>query len=57
MQPVGSDSTAVVAQAFFEALAAEVRRPHVGEHFKTYTHALLLRAQECGLYSPTQERK
>ena len=41
-------------QAFFEALAAECRRPHVGDAFKTFTHALLLRAQEARIYTPEE---
>jgi hypothetical protein len=44
-----------VAQSFFAQLAAETRRPHYGHHALEWTRALLIRAQECGLYDPTAE--
>lgn len=39
-------------QAFFAALATEARRPHFGDQAKEWTRALLLRAEEAGLYQP-----
>jgi len=39
-------------QGFFASLALELRKPHFGEHAKSLTTALLLRAQEAGLYTP-----
>lgn len=44
------------AHLFFEELRKEALRPHCGEHFKQYTRALLLRAQEAGLYLPPTEQ-
>ncbi len=44
----------VAQQAFFETLAAECRRPHVGDAFKTFTASLLLRAQEARIYTPEE---
>jgi hypothetical protein len=40
------------SQQFFEALAAEARKPHFGDREKQWTAALLIRAQEAGLYTP-----
>jgi hypothetical protein len=42
------------AQAFFAQLAAEARKPHFGDAFRDYQRALLLRAQEQGLYTPEE---
>jgi len=39
-------------QGFFAAMASELRRPHFGEHAKAITSAMLIRAQEAGLYAP-----
>lgn len=41
-------------QAFFAQLAAEAEKPHHGS--KELTRALLLRAEEAGLYSPPKEQ-
>jgi hypothetical protein len=55
---LGSESNSTdVAQKFFAGLAAEIRRPGVGENFKVYTQQLLLRAQEIQLYDPAKEAK
>lgn len=42
------------SQTYFSNLAAEMRRPHFGEQFREIYRALLLRAQEAGLYSPEE---
>lgn len=39
-------------QAFFDTFKAETDKPHVGDRFKEFVRAMLLRAQEAGLYSP-----
>ena len=39
-------------QGFFAAMAAELRRPHFGEHARVVTHSMLIRAEEAGLYVP-----
>ncbi len=49
-----SNPTSAVAQAFFEQLAAEAAKPHHGN--RSITHALLIRAQEAGLYTPAKEQ-
>lgn len=41
-------------QKFFEQLAAEARKPHFGAI--EFTRALLVRAEEAGLYVPTKEQ-
>ena len=43
------------AQRFFAVLAAEMRRPSFGEQSAGIIRALLLRAEEASLYSPTLE--
>jgi hypothetical protein len=40
------------SQAFFAELAAETRKPHYGEMQSGWVKALLVRAQERGLYKP-----
>lgn len=40
------------SQVFFEQLDASVRAPHCGVSHREFVQALLLRAQEVGLYSP-----
>lgn len=40
------------SQVFFVALDAETRKPHCGEHHKGVYRAILLRAEEAGLYQP-----
>lgn len=42
------------ASYFFECLAFEAEKPHFGA--KEFTRALLLRAQEHGLYTPDKEQ-
>lgn len=44
------------AQKFFADLHAETLKPHFGEHQKHFVRALLLRAQESGLYTPDKEQ-
>lgn len=44
------------SQKYFADLAAEARKPHFGEHEKQFTRALLLRAEEAGLYTPDKEQ-
>jgi hypothetical protein len=44
------------AQGFFADLDRETRSPHFGEHHKTFVRALLLRAQEAGLFTPDKEQ-
>lgn len=38
------------AQAFFAAYAAEAKKPHCAAHTREFITALLLRAEEAGLY-------
>lgn len=40
------------SQGFFEQLAASARAPHCGGNYREWVQAMLLRAQEAGLYSP-----
>ncbi len=40
------------AQAFFAAYAIEARKPHCALPQRDWMNALLLRAQESGLYAP-----
>ena len=40
------------AQKFFEAMQAEIVKPHCGEHAKAHHRAVLIRAEEMGLYQP-----
>lgn len=40
------------AQAFFENMANEAKKPHFGDHMREWTRALLLRAEEAALYDP-----
>ena len=40
------------SQAFFAQLQAETVKPHFGGHAKELILALLLRAEEAGLYNP-----
>lgn len=42
-------------QAFFANLAREIRRPSYGVLQKDFASALLLRAQEAGIYDPSKE--
>lgn len=42
------------SQTYFANLAGEMRRPHFGEQFREIYRALLLRAQEAGLYTPEE---
>lgn len=46
---------ATKTQAFFTQLAAEMRKPHFGEHAKQFTSALLIRAEEAGIYTRPNE--
>lgn len=39
-------------QVFFEQLAASARAPHCGGHYREWVQAMLLRAQEAGLFTP-----
>jgi hypothetical protein len=39
-------------QLFFEELAAETRKPHFGQQAREWVQALLVRAEEAGLYQP-----
>ena len=39
-------------QAFFAGFAAEMRKPSYGDQARDFGKALLLRAQEAGLYAP-----
>lgn len=41
-------------QAFFQRLADEMRRPSYGDMARDFGRALLLRAQEANLYTPTE---
>jgi len=41
-------------QAFFVGLAVEMRKPWFGDGSRDMYRALLLRAQEAGLYDSTQ---
>ena len=40
------------AQEFFEGMAAEMAKPHFGEHARAHHRAVLIRAEEFGLYQP-----
>ena len=40
------------SQRFFANLAAEMRKPAFGDHARDIYAALLVRAQESGLYTP-----
>lgn len=55
LAPSALDDLAAKSQAFFEQLAAEMRKPHFGEHAKQFTAALLIRAEEAGIYTRPNE--
>ena len=40
------------AQTFFEAMAAEIIKPHCDERTKAHHRAVLIRAEEMGIYLP-----
>jgi hypothetical protein len=48
------DHTLAKSQAFFHALALEIRKPSYGVLQKDFASALLLRAQEAQLYVPEE---
>ena len=45
-------STPDKAQRFFAELAAEARKPHYGGQSREWMHALLVRAETAGIYTP-----
>lgn len=61
--PIASDGAWLVeevdrlhrrSQGFFEALAAETRKPHYGGAQREWAQQILIRAQEAHLYTPEQ---
>lgn len=42
-------------QAFFQRIADEMRRPSYGDQAREFARALLIRAQEAGLYTPENQ--
>jgi hypothetical protein len=52
---IGADYVKAKTQRFFAQLALEARKPSFGEQAAGWTRALLLRAQEAGLFDPTLE--
>jgi hypothetical protein len=42
------------AQKFFEGYAAQIRKPHYGPLHREVIAAMLIQAEEAGLYSPKE---
>lgn len=52
---IGAEDLATRAQAFFADYAEQIRKPHFGPLHREVISAMLVRAEEAGLFKPSKE--